>query len=83
MANARDEVDVDRLLADPRAIDEMNQAVISEFRANQGRVSGAMEGMPILLLSWRQKRAHSNSPAMLFARRRSPSRHRLFWGCSP
>jgi len=51
MANARDEVDVDRLIADPGAIDEMNRAVISEFRANQGRVSGDMEGLPILLLT--------------------------------
>jgi deazaflavin-dependent oxidoreductase (nitroreductase family) len=51
MANPNDEVDVDRLIADPRAIDELNQGVISEFRANQGRVSGAMEAMPILLLT--------------------------------
>jgi deazaflavin-dependent oxidoreductase (nitroreductase family) len=51
MANARDEIDVDSLIANPRAIDEMNQAVIGEFRANQGKVSGAMEGMPILLLT--------------------------------
>ena len=51
MANARDEVDVDRLIADPRAIDEMNQGVISEFRANQGRVGGPMKGMPILILT--------------------------------
>jgi deazaflavin-dependent oxidoreductase (nitroreductase family) len=32
-------------------MDQMNQGVISEFRANQGRVSGPMEGMPILLLT--------------------------------
>jgi deazaflavin-dependent oxidoreductase (nitroreductase family) len=51
MANASDEVDVNRLIADPRAMDQMNQGVISEFRANQGRVSGPMEGMPILLLT--------------------------------
>ncbi len=51
MANPSDEVDVDRLIADPRAMDELNQAVTSEFRANHGRVSGAMEGMPILLLT--------------------------------
>jgi deazaflavin-dependent oxidoreductase (nitroreductase family) len=43
--------DTDRLIADPRAIDELNQSVISEFRANQGRVGGPMEGMPILLLT--------------------------------
>jgi len=51
MANASDEVGVNRLIADPRAMDQMNQGVISEFRANQGRVSGPMEGMPILLLT--------------------------------
>src|SRR6266851_7797734 len=51
MANPTDEVYVNRLVADPRAMDEMNQAVIKEFRANQGRVSGPMEGMPILLLT--------------------------------
>jgi deazaflavin-dependent oxidoreductase (nitroreductase family) len=51
MANPNDEVDVDRLIADPRAIDELNQSVISEFRENQGRVSGPMEAMPILLLT--------------------------------
>jgi deazaflavin-dependent oxidoreductase (nitroreductase family) len=51
MANSSNEIDADRLVADPRAMDELNQAVISEFRANQGRVSGPMEGMPILLLT--------------------------------
>lgn len=51
MANTREEIDVDRLISDPRAIDEMNQAVVSEFRANKGVVGGPMEGMPILLLT--------------------------------
>ena len=51
MADSIDEVDVDRLVADPHAIDELNQAVIKEFRANQGKVSGPVEGMPILLLT--------------------------------
>ncbi|HJU12463.1 MAG TPA: nitroreductase family deazaflavin-dependent oxidoreductase [Candidatus Binataceae bacterium] len=51
MANPSEEVDVDRLIADPRAIDELNQSVVKEFRANQGKVSGQMEGMPILLLT--------------------------------
>ena len=32
-------------------MDELNQAVISEFRANQGRVSSPMEGMPIVLVT--------------------------------
>ena len=43
--------DTDRLIADPRAIDELNQSVIKEFRANQGKVGGPMEGMPVLLLT--------------------------------
>jgi deazaflavin-dependent oxidoreductase (nitroreductase family) len=51
MADSNNETDVDRLIADPRAMDELNQAVIKEFRANQGRVSGQMEGMPIVLLT--------------------------------
>jgi deazaflavin-dependent oxidoreductase (nitroreductase family) len=51
MADSANEADVDRLLADPRAMDEMNQGVIKEFRANQGKVGGQMEGMPILLLT--------------------------------
>jgi hypothetical protein len=49
VSNSSNEIDADRLVADPRAMDELNRAVISEFRANQGRVSGPMEGMPILL----------------------------------
>jgi deazaflavin-dependent oxidoreductase (nitroreductase family) len=51
MADSIDEVDVDSLIANPRAMDEMNQGVITEFRANQGKVGGPMEGMPILLLT--------------------------------
>ena len=53
MPDTRDELQdtANRLLADPRAMDEFNQNVIREFRANQGRVGGAMEGMPILLLT--------------------------------
>jgi deazaflavin-dependent oxidoreductase (nitroreductase family) len=51
MADSISEVDVDRLITDPRAIDELNQAAIREFRANQGKVGGPMEGMPILLLT--------------------------------
>jgi deazaflavin-dependent oxidoreductase (nitroreductase family) len=51
MANTREEIDTDRLIADPRAIDELNQSVIKEFRANHGKVGGPMEGMPVLLLT--------------------------------
>ncbi len=51
MATTIEQVDVDRLISDPRAMEELNQHVISEFRANQGRVGGPMEGMPILLLT--------------------------------
>jgi deazaflavin-dependent oxidoreductase (nitroreductase family) len=41
----------DRLIGDARAIDELNQAIIKEFRANQGKVGFPMEGMPVLLLT--------------------------------
>ncbi len=41
----------DRLIADPRAVDELNQSVIKEFRANQGKVGGPLEAMPVLLLT--------------------------------
>ena len=41
--------DPDRLTAD--AVDELNQSVIKEFRANQGRVGGPLENWPILLLT--------------------------------
>jgi deazaflavin-dependent oxidoreductase (nitroreductase family) len=51
MADRIEDVDVDRLISDARAMDEMNQGVIKEFRANEGQVSGPMEGMPILLLT--------------------------------
>jgi deazaflavin-dependent oxidoreductase (nitroreductase family) len=51
MANTPDGIDTDRLVADPRAIDQLNQSVIKEFRANGGKVGGPMEGMPILLLT--------------------------------
>jgi F420H(2)-dependent quinone reductase len=40
-------IDTDRLVADPQAIDELSPSVIKEFRANQGKVYGPMEGMPI------------------------------------
>jgi len=51
MAIRLEEIDTDRLLADPRAIDELNQSVIKEFRANQGNVGGPMEGVPVMLLT--------------------------------
>jgi deazaflavin-dependent oxidoreductase (nitroreductase family) len=51
MADSRSENDADSLIANPRAMDELNKAVINEFRANQGKVGGQMEGMPILLLT--------------------------------
>jgi deazaflavin-dependent oxidoreductase (nitroreductase family) len=40
-----------RLVADPRAMAQFNEAAIREFRANQGKVGGQMEGMPLLLLT--------------------------------
>jgi deazaflavin-dependent oxidoreductase (nitroreductase family) len=51
MAITLEGIDTDRLLADPRAIDELNQSIIKEFRANRGKVGGPIEGMPILLLT--------------------------------
>ena len=41
--------DPDKLREDPRAVDALNQSVIQEFRANQGRVGGPLEGWPMLL----------------------------------
>ena len=41
----------DRLITNPGAIDELNQSVIKEFRANQGKVGGPLEAMPVLLLT--------------------------------
>ena len=32
-------------------LNDFNQKVITEFRANQGKVGGQMEGMPLLLLT--------------------------------
>ena len=32
-------------------LNEFNQKVISEFRSNQGKVGGQMQGMPLLLLT--------------------------------
>ena len=43
--------DPDKLRDDPRAVDELNQSVIQEFRANQGRVGGSLERWPMLLLT--------------------------------
>jgi deazaflavin-dependent oxidoreductase (nitroreductase family) len=41
----------DRLNTDPHTVDTLNQSVIEEFRANQGRVGGPLEGWPVLLLT--------------------------------
>jgi len=41
----------ERLNADSRAVDKLNQSVIDGFRANQGRVGGPLEGWPVLLLT--------------------------------
>jgi len=48
MANTPQEIDTNKLRADPRVIDQLNQAVIKEFRANQGKVVGLMEETPDL-----------------------------------
>ena len=39
------------LRAISHAVDKLNQSVIEEFRANQGRVGGPLEKWPILLLT--------------------------------
>ena len=41
----------ERLNSDPRAVDKLNQSIIEEFRAKQGRVGGPLEGWPVLLLT--------------------------------
>jgi deazaflavin-dependent oxidoreductase (nitroreductase family) len=51
MAITADDMNPDRLVANPGAIDKLNLAVIEEFRANQGKVGGAMKGMPIVLIT--------------------------------
>ena len=51
MAITLEGTDTERLVRDPRAMDEHNQSVIKEFRANQGKVGGPMAGMPILLVT--------------------------------
>jgi hypothetical protein len=45
--------EVERMANDPNALDEVNQRVIADFRANQGKVSGSVlfEGMPVLLMT--------------------------------
>ena len=48
MANTPQEIDTNKLREDPRVIDQLNQAVIKEFRANQGKVVGLMEETPDL-----------------------------------
>jgi deazaflavin-dependent oxidoreductase (nitroreductase family) len=55
MANLEEERqrEVERMANDPKTLDNLNQRVISEFRANQGKVSGSalFEGMPVLLMT--------------------------------
>ncbi len=43
------EIDKDKLLADPSALDDFNRNVVTEFRANAGQVA-AFEGGNLLLL---------------------------------
>jgi F420H(2)-dependent quinone reductase len=69
----------DRLNADPHAVDKLNQSVIEEFRANQGRVGGPLEKWPILLLTMTGAKTGPDAGAagVLFSRWRSNSNHRL------
>jgi deazaflavin-dependent oxidoreductase (nitroreductase family) len=52
MSDSRDEMQktTERLLTNRQAMEEFNQSVIREFRANRGKV-GQMEGMQALLLT--------------------------------
>jgi deazaflavin-dependent oxidoreductase (nitroreductase family) len=45
--------EVQRMANDPQALNNLNERVIAEFRANQGKVSGSalFEGMPVLLMT--------------------------------
>ena len=53
---------------------EINQGVISEFRANDGKLTGPMEGAPILLLTTTgaQQRQHAHDSGRVHRRGRSP-----------
>ncbi len=51
MAVKAEDFDADRLINNPAAIDKLNNAVIEEFRDNQGKLSGEMASMPIVLVT--------------------------------
>ena len=51
MANTSETIDADSLVSNPRLMDELNQGVIKEFRANRGIVGGPMKDMPIMLMT--------------------------------
>jgi deazaflavin-dependent oxidoreductase (nitroreductase family) len=53
MANLDEEAqrEAERMANDPKALDQVNQRVITEFRANNGKVGGMFEGMPVLLMT--------------------------------
>jgi deazaflavin-dependent oxidoreductase (nitroreductase family) len=41
----------ERMANDPKALDQVNERVIKEFRENKGKVGGVFEGMPVLLMT--------------------------------
>lgn len=45
-----DELDKDKLVADTAALDDFNRAIVEEFRANAGKVSGPFAGATLVLL---------------------------------
>jgi len=53
MADSREDLQNtrERVTANRQALEEFNRKVISEFRANQGKVGGEMAGVPLLLLT--------------------------------
>jgi len=71
--------DTDRLIADPRAVDELNQSVIEEFRANQGRVgwpAGAY-ARPAAYDDRSKNGSDAGASRMLLPRWRAPGNHRI------
>jgi deazaflavin-dependent oxidoreductase (nitroreductase family) len=49
--SGRQDIDPASAARDPVAMQEFNQSLIAEFRANGGRVGGRLTGVPVLLLS--------------------------------
>ena len=46
-----EDFDKNKLVSDTAALDDFNRGVVTEFRANGGKVGGQFEGFPLLLLT--------------------------------